>query len=182
LNLKKADMLWFGSNAPQVFFHQYKSLGGNLPICLIGYDWMTWDEKQDAGDDCLGVITTGEYSSLLDTPEVKAFVAKYGQATGHIADCYDEGGYTEMKILLQAIEYTKGDTSSKALTDALYKLTFDTPRGKVSFNPGGWLECPQYIFKYVRADGFISLEPLEQHPIYQPSAVTWSYSKWSPPE
>jgi branched-chain amino acid transport system substrate-binding protein len=178
LNLQQADMLFLGMTGAPQFLHQYKQLGGKLPLAFIGYEWMPRADKQDAGDDCLGMITSGEWSSLIDTPENKAFVDSYQKAVGRVPDCWDESSYTVVKLILGAIDFAKGDTSSGALVDALYKITVDTPRGKISFDAGGWATCPQYVFKYVKVGDLITLEPLAEHSIYHPPAVTWSYSTW----
>lgn len=178
LNLKQADMLFLGVTGAPQFLHQYKQLGGKFPLAFIGYEWMPLADKQDAGDDALGMITSGEWSSLINTPENNAFIASYQKAVGRVPDCWDESSYTVVKIILGAINSTKGDTSSKALIDALYKITVDTPRGKLSFDPGGWAKHSQYVFKYVKSDSLVTLEPLAEHPINHPAKVTWSYSTW----
>jgi ABC-type branched-subunit amino acid transport system substrate-binding protein len=136
-------------------------------------------EQQEAGEAAIGVLTTGQWTDLINTPESKAFVEKYQKKMGRIPGPWDEQQYTATQAVLRSIEFVGDDLSYKALIDAYHKISISSPRGNVSFAPGGWLKSPQYVFEYIKVEGGrITLKPIEKYDFYHPEKITWSYSDW----
>ena len=124
------------------FLTQYQQAGGTAP--LIGGS-ITVDQTvlgsqgQAAATSSIGTPSAGPIADNKDAPAWKKFVAAYKKHAGRLSrrpSLFAHGYYVNTKALLLALDKVNGDVSDGGakLRDALSKLAFDTPTGKVSLD------------------------------------------------
>ena len=116
LTSENADAVyaWFAGSDAIRFLKQYEEYGlkGKLP--LLGYNTLTDDTILPAvGDAAAGVISVGQYSSTLDTPDNAAFVRAYKAKYGTSPTRYSANGYISAQLVVAAIEDLKGNIDNK---------------------------------------------------------------------
>jgi len=104
-------------------------------IRLIGTGDVTDDDiLNEMGDAALGVVTSHHYSAAHDSAANKAFVAAFGKANnGMRPNFMAVGGYDGMRVILTALEATKG-AGGEALVAAMKGQSFESPRGPVTID------------------------------------------------
>ena len=119
------------------FITQFNEFGLKKDIKLTGTGFMVEDDALPAeGNAALGVVTGLHYTSALDTPVNKKFVAGYKTKYGQYPSCYSEYGYVCARVLAEALNATQGDASDKKkLEQAIQAVSFDAPRGPFRFDP-----------------------------------------------
>ena len=121
------------------FLGQYQQSGGTAPLIggSITVDQTVLTSEGKIRDVLVGTPSAGPIADTNDTPAWMAFVDAYKKQDGAFpSPLFAHGYYVDMKATLLALEQVKGDTSDggAALRDALSKLSFDTPTGKVSLD------------------------------------------------
>jgi branched-chain amino acid transport system substrate-binding protein len=133
------------------FFQQYQDFGLG-DITPMGSGFLTAGILEELGETALGLIQTGQYSPLIDTPNNRAFVDAYTQATGDEAGVYSSQGYIGAQTLALALEALDGDTSDPAaIAAAIRALEFDSLAGKISFNEYGQVIRDIYVTRVVES-------------------------------
>jgi branched-chain amino acid transport system substrate-binding protein len=138
------------------FVQQFKSLGLSDKMQLTGFAPLTDGSTIPAqGDAALGVITTEMYVDTLDNAANKAFVGEYRARFNSYPDTFSVYGYDTARIVEDAVKATDGDTSNKdRLIAALAKISFDSPRGRFSFDPVTHNPIQNvYVAKVAKVDG-----------------------------
>ncbi len=89
------------------------------------------------GDSAQGIITALHYSPYLDTPENKAFVAKYKAKFGPdaIPSLASMGAYDAMQVIAHMIKATDGKKDGDAAMAAIKGYSWSSPRGPVTIDP-----------------------------------------------
>ena len=180
LNVKQADAViavFAGSEAIQ-FVRQFEEYGLKDAIPLVGTSLLTDDmilEKE--GDAALGIITSSHYSSQVDTPENKAFVAAYKERYKRLPTLYAEASYNAAKVIHDALEKLGGDVGNQeALLKAIAGVSFKAPRGDFKFDAYNSPIHDIYILKVERTgDGLVN-KPFHRYP-----AVSQFFT-WTPEE
>ena len=122
------------------FLTQYQQAGGAAPLIggSITVDQTVLTSKGKIRDVVVGTPSAGPIADTNDTPAWKAFVEAYKQQPGAFPSpsLFAHGYYVNMKAALLALDQVGGDVSDDGakLRDALSKLSFDTPTGKVSLD------------------------------------------------
>jgi branched-chain amino acid transport system substrate-binding protein len=122
------------------FLTQYQQAGGEAPLIggSITVDQTVVTSKGKIRDVVVGTPSAGPIADTNDTPAWKAFVEAYKLQPGAFPSpsLFAHGYYINMKATLLALDQVGGDVSDDGakLRDALSKLTFDTPTGKVSLD------------------------------------------------
>jgi len=105
---------WFAGSDAIRFLKQYQEYGLREKLPLLGYNTLTDDTILPAiGEAALGVITVGQYSATLETPENAAFVRSYKAKYGANPTRYSANGYTSAQLVATAIEDLKGNIDNK---------------------------------------------------------------------
>ena len=167
----------FAGSNPLKFMKQYKDAGLKLPVLggsTAGDDALL----KSFGDEAVGMITASAYTSDLDTPSNKKFIAGMVRDTGSIPGLYAAGLYINGMVAAAALEATGGKTDDKeALIKALRAVSLsDSPRGPFHFDHFGNVVGNVYIRRLVKQDG-----KLAQHTIktYPDVSQFWTYDeKW----
>jgi branched-chain amino acid transport system substrate-binding protein len=122
------------------FLTQYQQAGGEAPLIggSITVDQTVLTSKGKIRDVVIGTPSAGPIADTNDTPAWKAFVEAYKKQAGAFPSpsLFAHGYYINMKAALMALDQVGGDVSDDGakLRDALSKLSFDTPTGKVSLD------------------------------------------------
>ncbi|MDQ0390966.1 ABC transporter substrate-binding protein [Labrys monachus] len=122
------------------FLTQFQQAGGSAPLIggSITVDQTVLTSKGKTRDVLIGTPSAGPVADTNDTPAWKAFVAAYKKQPDAFPSpsLFAHGYYVDMKATLLALGEVKDDVSDGGvkLRDALSKLSFDTPTGKVSLD------------------------------------------------
>lgn len=106
------------------------------------------------GDGAAGIIGIVNYTSTIDTPGNKAFVADWVKAYGKDPGIFEAQTYLAMKVLFAAIAKA-GSSEPAAVAKALETISLDTPfYGQVSMRAEDHqLRLPNYIGRVARVNG-----------------------------
>jgi branched-chain amino acid transport system substrate-binding protein len=152
------DGVWngFAGSNPIKFNQQYAELGAKAKYPVLG-GWTAYDDAllRSFGDDAVGAISASWYSSALDTPSNRRFVADMAKDYGNIPGGYAAGTYINGMCIEAALHKTGGKTEDRsALIAALRAVSLtDTPRGAFHFDPLGNVVGNVFIRKLERKDG-----------------------------
>jgi len=136
---------------------QYREYGIGEKMPLTGHAVLVDDTIMPAvGDAALGIVTMGSYTSTLDNPENKAFVAEYDKRYKTWPSRYSDAGWMTLELIAQALDDLKGDLSHRdkvreALKNALPKLK--TPRGHLEFDQYRQVITPIYVTRAEKVGG-----------------------------
>ena len=152
------DGVWngFAGSNPIKFNQQYAAFGFKDKYPRLG-GWTAYDDAllKSFGDDAIGAISAAWYSSDLDTPTNKRFVADMVRDYGGIPGGYAAGLYINGMCIEAALEKTGGKTDDKQkLIEALRGVSLtDTPRGAFHFDHLGNVVGNVFIRRLERKDG-----------------------------
>jgi branched-chain amino acid transport system substrate-binding protein len=154
-----AAVFAFFSGAEAVtFVKQYKEFGLADRIPLYGTGYLTEGSVLRAeGDAALGIQTGLNYSTELDTPTNKGFVAAYQARYGVPPTVFAVAGYDTAQALDRALP---GATSGADVVAGLSRIgVIDSPRGPWHFsathNP-----VQQYYLREVQAKGGVAVNAI----------------------
>jgi branched-chain amino acid transport system substrate-binding protein len=122
------------------FLTQYQQAGGSAPLIggSITVDQTVLTTKGKLHDVLIGTPAAGPTADTNDAPAWTAFTEAYKKQPGAFPSpsLFAHGYYVNMKAALLALDQVGGDVSDGGakLRDALTKLSFDTPTGKVSLD------------------------------------------------
>lgn len=134
------------------FVKQYDAFGLNDKATLYGSGFVTSPLYVNAeGPAAIGVVALLHYIPTLDTPENKAFVDAVQKKYGRVPSEYTVQGYDAGRALVEAIK--SGATDKEAITQALPKVSYTSPRGPVSIDPAtNNIIQNMYVFETVEGD------------------------------
>ncbi|MBR1219785.1 ABC transporter substrate-binding protein [Bradyrhizobium sp. U87765 SZCCT0131] len=113
------------------FATQAKQYGLFDDKIVAGVSFVTDNTVQAIGDSAKGISGIINYSSTLDTPENKAFVAAWEKTyPGTVPSNFEGDTYIGMQVILQAVQAT-GSVKASDLAKAIPGRTYDTIVGKV---------------------------------------------------
>jgi branched-chain amino acid transport system substrate-binding protein len=118
------------------------------------------------GDEALGMITASAYTSDLDSPSNKQFVAGMVRDTGGVPGLYAAGLYINGLIAEAALKALGGKTDDKeALIKAMRGVSLaDSPRGPIRFDHFGNVIGTVYVRRIVKQDGKLAQQTIKTYP------------------
>jgi branched-chain amino acid transport system substrate-binding protein len=141
------------------FLSQYQQAGGSAHLIggTITVDQTVLGSEGKSKDVVIGTPSAGPVSDNNDSAEWKKFVADYKAAFADgfpSPSLFAHGYYVNTKALLLALDQVNGDVSGDQakLRDALSKLSFDTPTGKVSLDKNRQAIADIYLSEVVKGD------------------------------
>ena len=155
----------FAGSNPLKFMKQYKDAGMTLPV--IGGSTAGDDALlKSFGDEAIGLVSASWYSSDLDTPVNKQFIAGMVRDTGAIPGQYAAGLYINGLVAEAALKATGGKTDDKdALVKALRAVSLtDSPRGPFHFDHFGNVVGNVYVRRLERKDGKLVQTTIKTYP------------------
>lgn len=148
-----ADAVWgLNSSGDAIRFMQaYRDFGVDLP--LVGHGGVTdTHELLEQQEQAEGVISSLHYAERLDTPLFDEFVAAFEEAYGRFPTQVAENAFVAAKVYDEALS-TLDTVDREALLDAMAGVSFDAPRGPVSFDEYGQVVHNVYIREVQEVDG-----------------------------
>ena len=148
--IKEADCVawWLVGPSSIAFPKQYHQYGLKMP--LVYSTALPLEEPQLAqiGDDGLGMISSALYSPEIDTEINRDFVNKYKGRFGEYPGMAAMECYVAMKLFLEAVKATGGDTGREKIMEALKGVkNLVTPAGTLSMTPERMGIQDQYILE-----------------------------------
>jgi branched-chain amino acid transport system substrate-binding protein len=141
------------------FLTQYQQAGGTAPLIggSITVDQTVLSTKGKQRDYVVGTPSAGPIADNSDDPAWKKFVADYKAAYKDgfpSPSLFAQGYYINTKAVLLALDKVGGDLSDKEVKfrDALGKLEFDTPTGKVKLDKNRQAIADNYLTEVAKAD------------------------------
>ena len=134
--LPKADatLYWVFGPALTRFIQQYHDYGIAAPLISPMSLNLTEAQMAELGDIALGQVAIDYYTPQLDNQINRQFVADYrAQWDGGYPQAQSAAGWIAVNLFAEAVKKTKGNTSPKALIEALADSSLDTPMGPLSF-------------------------------------------------
>jgi branched-chain amino acid transport system substrate-binding protein len=118
------------------FIKQFVDAGLSTNIRLYGPGFSADEDIIRAvGAPMLGMFNAAQWSSDLDNPQNKRFVADFEKAHGRLPSLYASQGYDAAMLIDSAVRAVKGNLSDKAaLGKALEAAKFTSVRGAFKFN------------------------------------------------
>lgn len=160
------------------FVPTYEQYGLKKRTALTGVSGLTDDDVlSKQGDSALGVVLGAPYSSALDTPATKAFLAAFAKNNNNRVPSYHAAfSYEAAMILDKALQTTKGNIED---TDAFIKALEgieinDTPRGPIKMDKYHQAIMNAYITEVKKIDGKLVNSVIQTYP------ATSQFWKWSP--
>jgi branched-chain amino acid transport system substrate-binding protein len=155
----------FAGSNPLKFMKQYKAAGLKLPV--LGGETAGDDALlKSFGDEAIGLITASPYTSDLDTPSNKKFVAGMLREYDNLPGLYAAGLYINGMVAAAALEQTGGDTDDRdRLIKALRAVSLtDTPRGPFHFDHFGNVVGDIFIRRCDRKGGKLVNTTIKTYP------------------
>ena len=157
----------FAGSNPVKFMRAYADLGVKAKIPLIA-GWTAMDDAllKSLGDEAIGVYSAAWYSSDIDTPSNKRFVADMQKDYNVLPGGYSAGTYIAGQCVEAAIQKLGGKADDKkALAEALHQVSLtDTPRGPVKFDHFGNVIGTVYIRKCEKKGGKLVNTVVKRYP------------------
>ena len=133
-----AVVIGFAGANPPKFLKQYKAAGLKLPV--LGGEG-TGDDSllKTYGEEAVGIVTAAPYTSDLDSPSNKKFVAGMLREYGNLPGIASATPYISGMVVEAALEKLGGTTDDKEkLVAALRAVSLaDSPRGALHFDHFG---------------------------------------------
>ena len=158
--MKDADIcaFWFIPMDSIRFVTQFYEYGKKMPLVEAGCATFSEILMKQMGDKALGMISDHAYMPGIDLPGVKAYVDRWVKQYGNLSEAQgrfprlNEGNSTYMSVRLavEAIKTTKGDTSKEAICSALRNLKWESPWGLISFTGDGLGIGESFVIKAVK--------------------------------
>ncbi|MBS4024562.1 MAG: ABC transporter substrate-binding protein [Clostridia bacterium] len=125
-----------GSDAVR-FVNQFKEYGLKNDVKVTCAGFMVEDDVLPAqGDSALGIYSSMHWANTLNIPENQEFMKAYRERFGFEASVYAVQGYDTARVIVEALNSTKGETSNKdEFMSAISAVKFTSPRGSFSFDP-----------------------------------------------
>lgn len=138
------------------YVKQFDQFGLSKDMKIVGAGFLTeTDVLPDQGKSALGAYTSLHWSTALDNAANKKFMDDYAKRfPGKTVDVFAMQGYDSARVIVEALNKVKGDTSNKdQFMDAIRSVTFDSPRGRFAFDPKTQNVVNQVYFRQVRDAG-----------------------------
>ena len=177
-NLKMADAMVVGTLGPPAklaLFAQYDQLGlfKKMPIYISEVGTLPPPVMQEMGDKIIGIRGVEKFLPTLDNPEAKKFMESYRAKYKSDPDDKACDAYNGMKVVLAALNSTKGDPEPEILKKALLKVKLNLPPGEFRFSDGRVGMVPLRVSEIKRVGGRLQWVPIKEYPGKSPYVKTY---------
>ncbi len=115
------------------------------------------------GDKVIGMYGDALWTWMIDSDINKKYLDAFQKKVGKRAETEATSAYIAISIFLEAVKISGGDTSPKAIIDALHKIKLDTPAGVFSYTPAGLGIGNLYIQQIVKENGQYGWKNIETY-------------------
>jgi branched-chain amino acid transport system substrate-binding protein len=134
--MKPADCTFFWIfGAPAItFVKQYREYGLKMPLMITPAVLLQEPMMKALGDKSLDIHGVDYYVPMIDNELNKKFVDAYVKQWKEYPNSISFAGKLAVDFFLEAVKSTKGDTSPKAIKNALKKVKVKSIAGEYSFS------------------------------------------------
>jgi branched-chain amino acid transport system substrate-binding protein len=146
-------VVWAGANSPWKQFQDMKVQQQGIKISTGAPDIPALKTM----NDLIGMEGFSVYYHTLPQNEMnKWLVDEYKKRfNNEVPDLFTPGGMSAAVAAIEALKKTNGDSSSDKLIPAMEGMSFDTPKGKMTFRKEDHQALqPMYAVKLEKKDGF----------------------------
>jgi branched-chain amino acid transport system substrate-binding protein len=167
--MKPADfcLYWVVNPGIATFPIQYREFGlaEKMPLMMPeGDNFFSEYLVKGNPKDLEGIMRRTSYTSDLDTPLNKKFVAAFRAKMGVDPDAYDLAAYETWLLIEKALEATKGDTNPEKLRQAIRGIKMTTPAGPVRISQEGYAYRQSYLFQIAVKQGKMYKKLIKSYP------------------
>ena len=150
--MKQADAVffWFTPVLAQRFVSQYYLAGKTMPLVIPNCTVLFPRSLMQIGEKSIGIVGSGPYTSLIDTPINKTYVENFMKKYHSVPTAEGVSADVALTLYVEAVKATGGDTTSAKIIEALKKIKVDTPAGTFSFRSDGLGIGDIYIMKVTK--------------------------------
>ena len=157
-----ALVMWLVPTDAAAFVREYRNLDIKVPLLM--FQGVFDPTYQEIGGDLLGEIGLNEYNHLLDNDANAEFTSAYEDEYGDVPNQTTAFAYAVANVIITALNDDDGDTSVKALRDALDGTELDTVIGAASYDSDGVAASSRTVVKSVKGDdGRFEWEPVKTY-------------------
>jgi branched-chain amino acid transport system substrate-binding protein len=151
------------------FVRQYRQAGLKQPVIFISNAPQEAPLLTEMGDAVIGMYGASWYSPLIDTPTNGKFVEAFIKANNRPPGMAVHIAYSAAAMFIEAVKATKGDTSPKAINDALVGLKKITnPAGTITVGEARVATHDHYIFQVDKQDKFYVWKVVKKYENVEP--------------
>ena len=148
---------WYSGTDAVRIVQQYQEFGLKKRLPMYSQVTIVDDPYLSSiGDAAIGIIASTHYPVNADTPQNRAFVKAYTAKYNEHPSRYSEYGYTAGKMIVAAIEATKGevgDSSRVAKEMKTVSSKIETPSGPLAFDQYNQRIVNMYVVKTEKREG-----------------------------
>jgi branched-chain amino acid transport system substrate-binding protein len=151
--MKKADVAfgWFFGPQGTAFMKQYFSGRKKMPLVLpMGPAIANSVTLEEIGDDCIGMIGSEFYGTLLNNERNRKFFKQFMEKNNTPPITNDFIGYSSVELYLEALKKTNGDTSFDKINETMRGIELETPAGVYKMDSRGIGSGPITVFRTVK--------------------------------
>ena len=137
------------------FVQQFAAFGLSPAIKLAGFGYLVTEDILPAQKDAaVGVVSGLNWAYGLDTAENRRFIENYHKRYNQTATVDAVAGYVDAQVASEAIKSLGGVIRDQLqLSQAVARLSFNSPRGPVSFDPATNNVIQNIFIREVRKQG-----------------------------
>ncbi|KPB04886.1 substrate-binding domain-containing protein [Bacillus sp. CHD6a] len=146
-------VVWAGANSPWNQISDMKVQERGIKISTGAPDIAAlYTMEQLIGMEGFSVY----YHTLPDNPINDWLVEKHKEKfNGEVPDLFTPGGMTAAIAIVEALKKTEGDTDSDLIIETMEGMSFDTPKGQMTFRPEDHQAMQTlYAVRLEKVDGF----------------------------
>jgi branched-chain amino acid transport system substrate-binding protein len=164
-----------GESPRAVFLKEYQDTPAfqNVPLIMLEPNSFSPEIIQQASDSLIGTLGIQGYSPTLNNPENQKFVQAYQSKYGVLPDKQLCEAYNGMRVVIEALKATQGDTNPNNLKAALLKTRINLPTGQFLFSQARTGLQPLRVYSIQRVNGVLQWVIDKEYPAaehYQPPA------------
>lgn len=134
------------------FGQQMRDFGITPNVSLVASDYFTAGILQEMGEEVLGLVQAGGYTTAVDTPENAAYLELFQETHDRLPGIYDYEGYLSAMVVADALDRAGGIADEQAFLDALAVTDLTTPSGQLTFDEQGQAVRTIYVTEVEQGD------------------------------
>ncbi len=134
------------------FGQQMQDFGITPNVSLVASDYFTAGILQEMGEEVLGMVQAGGYTTAIDTAENAVYLELFQETHDRLPGIYDYEGYLSAMVVADALDRAGGIDDEQAFLDALAVTDLTTPSGQLTFDEQGQAVRTIYVTEIEQGD------------------------------
>jgi branched-chain amino acid transport system substrate-binding protein len=164
-----------GYEARTALLKQYEELGlyKKMPVFLAETGTLSPETLQALGDDIIGITGVEGYLPEADNAENARYTAAYLQKYGEEPPGTAVNAYNCMRVVIEALKSTAGNTDPNILKAALLNLNIELPTGPFRFSEGRVGIYTLYVREVVNESDHLGWKIKQEYPLIETHQRTY---------